>query len=375
MKNLLLVLYGVLIILFIFFSYLFVDKNLIYLEFLYSGVSTNHRLIVTSVYALFIFAFFAFYLVFIYKFKKGEYKKNDLGVMAILSCLLVLAYPAIFSYDIFNYLATAKVLFHYGENPYMVMPIEFNGDPMLLFTRAANKYALYGPTWIILTGAPFLLSFGSFLLQVILLKIILAAFYIGTLQLMYKLSKSLYVVSFFALNPLVIFEIFVSGHNDIVMMFFVILSLFLVKEDKNVLSLLSFVTSVFVKFASIFILPVFLYIWFKRFRKKSFEWDKVWLYSLVGMTIIFLASPLREEMYPWYFVWILPFAALLKKDYGIRGISIALSVGLLASYIPYMYIGDYLRITLILKYAFVMLPVALFLIYKLLRIKLYEKKS
>lgn len=375
MKNLVLVLYGTLIILFIFFSYLFVDKNLIYLEGIYSGVSMDHRLIVTSIYTLFLSAFFVFYLLFLYKFKKGDYKKRDLVIIVIFSCFLTLSYPAIFSYDLFNYLATAKVLFHYGENPYLVMPIEFTGDPMLLFTRAVNKYALYGPTWIMLTGVPFMLSFGNFILQFILLKIMLLIFYLGTLRILYKLSKSIYAVSFFALNPLVILEIFVSGHNDIVMMFFVLFAFYLLKEGKTFLSTLSLMISVFVKFASVFVIPVFIYVWYKKITKKSFEWDTIWLYSLVGMTIVFLASPLREEMYPWYFVWILPFAALLKKDYGLKNISIVLSIGLLSSYIPYMYIGDYLKITIISKYALVIIPVVLFLTYKLWRTKLYEKKS
>ena len=41
------------------------------------------------------------------------------------------------------------------------MPIEIPNEPYLAFTRAANKTALYGPVWILLTAIPHLLGQGD----------------------------------------------------------------------------------------------------------------------------------------------------------------------------------------------------------------------
>lgn len=353
------VLYFIFITAFSIFSYLFIDVNLVYLKELYTGAAYTERLAVSIFYATFICIFFLFYVHFLIGARNKKLTYKSLQILIALSTPLLFSYPAMLSYDLFNYMATAKVLFHYHENPYLVMPIEFLNDPVLLYTRAANKYALYGPVWIILTGAPYAFSLGNFIAQVLWFKFLVFLFYLGTVYLIYKLSKNIFTVTFFALNPLILVEIFVSGHNDIVMMFFVFLSYFFVKQNKTVLSLIPFTVSIFIKFASVFLIPVWVYMVHKRITGKQLNWYRVWALSLIGMGIIFLLSPLREEMYPWYFIWIIPFAALLHRKYIIL-LTISFSLGLLMYYVPYMYTGYYI---LPLKIGFVVIFTLVFFIF------------
>src|SRR5581483_4454944 len=93
-------------------------------------------------------------------------------IIGVSVSLLLLAYPTMLSFDIFNYIATAKVLFHYHENPYIIMPMEFIGDPLLHYTRAANKVALYAPFWIFITGSPYVLGFKNIFLILFNFKIL-----------------------------------------------------------------------------------------------------------------------------------------------------------------------------------------------------------
>lgn len=342
MKKYLFVLYGFLIIGFTLFTYLYVDVNISSYKSLYTGFSIANRNLSTAVYILFLFLFFVFYMYFLVMASQKKITFNSLKKVIVLLTMLIFAYPAILSFDLFNYMTTAKVICHYGENPYLVMPIEFIGDPVLLYTRAANKIALYGPSWVMATCVPYLLGFSNFLLTIFLFKTVPALCYFGICYSIYNLSKkNLFSLVFFALNPLVIIETFVSGHNDLYMIFFALLSIHFLTTRKIWKALAFIFISVLVKYATLFLLPVAIYIAFHNVIKKEVKLNKVWLYSLTLLLIPFLLSPLREEMYPWYALWLIPFAALLVDKKKLQLGVIALSFGLMLTYIPYMLTGMY----------------------------------
>lgn len=360
-------LYGLFLFLFTLFSYLFVDINLIYLKPLITGFFMDQRLAVVLGYTLFIGLFFIFYLFFLLNFKKEKLNLDSLRKLIILSfALLILSYPAIVSYDIFNYIGTAKVLFHYAENPYILMPIQFVHDPILFFMHAANKVALYGPFWIVLTGIPFVLSFGNFIASMFLFKILSSVFYFATIYLIYKITKSVYWTAFVALNPLVVFETSVSGHNDFVMIFFAILAFCLISKNKTTFSLFSILLSILVKFATIFLLPVFLYTIYLKRAKQNINWPRIYLLSGFSMLIIFLLSPLREEIYPWYAIWFLVFIPIATKNRIIEISSIIFSFSLMLRYIPFMYLGTYFGPTPLIKILVTFVPVFAYLMYKVI---------
>lgn len=363
-------LYSVFLLLFFLFSYLFIDTNLTYLHSLYTGFYSDYRIITTFVYFLLVSFFFLFYLYFLKKKITSELHKK-LIVVSLL--FLVFSYPAILSYDIFNYLATAKVLYFYKENPYLVMPIEFQGDPMLLFTRAANKFALYGFSWTALSGIPFVLGLQNFLAQLFLLKGMVGLFYLGLIYTLHKITKSLDTLLFFSLNPLVLVETFIGSHNDIVMMFFALSAFYFLKKKYILLAFVLLAVSIFVKFSTIFLLPIFIYVLYSYIKEKTINWNRIWFYSAILMFSVFLLAPLREEIYPWYAIWFLPFITLLKGFRKLKIVSVSLCFGLLLSYVPYMLLGHYLYPVPFLKIALVAFPVLCTFLY--LQLAPYENNK
>lgn len=358
MKNLILVLYGVFILCVVLFSYLFVDANLFYMKALFTGFSIENRTIASLGYIALISVFFAFYLYFLKVSKKRG--KTYFYIVIAISSLLLLSYPAMLSYDIFNYLITSKVIYLYHENPYLVMPNEIIREPSLIFTRATNKYALYGPVWILLSAVPYFLGFKNFIVTLFLFKLFTTTFYVGTVYLIYKLSKgSLSNTIFFAINPLVLIEVFVSGHNDIAMMFLALLAFYLIRRNIY-LSMFSFFLSICIKFATIFLLPIYFYVAWATHQKNKINWDTVWFWSVISMLAIFFLSPIREEMYPWYAVWFLPFVALLNRK-TIKIIAAVFSVSLMLTYIPYMLLGTYDYPTPQARIALILLPLLILL--------------
>lgn len=341
-------------------SYLYIDPNLSYLNDLFTNIAYTQRLFVTSLYSLFIIFLFIAYINLL---RNSPTKMSLRYIISLLVIIGLFTYPAVLSYDMFNYLTTSKVLFFYHENPYIIMPIEFINEPFLAFTRAANKTALYGPVWTVISGFPFILGFGKFISVIIGLKILVSLFYIGILYFIYKLSNKYENVVFFALNPLVVIEVFVSGHNDVVMMFFALWSVYLLKREKYILALLLLMVSIFTKFATIFLFPVFIYVLYRKFKQKSVDFQRVYLYSAILMGIVFLLSPIREELYPWYAIWVLSFVSLLDNKF-IKTLMIFASFGLLLRYIPYMLTGDYLGVTPYVRNLLMFMPIiAFFVLY------------
>lgn len=344
-----------LIILLGIYSYGFVDLNLhltnnplfLTLQKPLSDIVYHNMTLAGIIYAVLITGLYVCY------FRVLKNKEKDWKKMIITAVLVLLfSFPA-FTYDIFNYMTTASVAYTHKENPYIVMPVEIPGEPGLAYTRAANKIALYGPTWLLLTWIPHTLGQGNVWQTIISFKLTIALFYIAMLWLIFTITKSVKQVLFFGLNPLILIEVLLSGHNDIVMMVFALLSVTAVGQRRVILWLLSFL----VKGATIVLLPFV-------------SWTPVMAFWL--MFGIFLLTPLREELYPWYAVWFLTFAAVIPitKRSFIHGFSIALCVGLSLRHLPYILTREYGGSGPTQRLLFTVVPVLLYVYWYV-----YKKKS
>ena len=353
------------------FSYIFVDPNLSYLQKLYSGFASQYRLQTTILYVLIIFLFFIFYFLFLWLLSKKRLNVKYIRLLIFTTVgILFFSYPAMLSYDIFNYIATGKVLFFYHENPYIIMPIEFTEDPLLSFTHAANKIALYGPSWILLTAIPYTAGLGSFLLTLFSFKLFIVLFYFALVFLIWKMSKNMISVILFAFNPLVVIETLISGHNDVVMIFFAVLSLFFLMKKKIFFAIFLFIFSILIKYATIFLIPIFLYALWKIIKSEEVNWKSIFYFSSVLMFIGFLLSPIREEIYPWYAIWFLTFAFLNPHKKFLVNISLFFSFGLLLRYTPYIFTGTYGGQTPVLKEIISFILPVLYSIYYVLKKKI-----
>lgn len=366
----LIVAYFIAVILQIVYSFAFVDPNLtlstypwyqsfqsILSVFLYSK-----RMLSGMIFGALLGLFFILYLISLRAVSSDKNKNILLTRLIGIVILLTFSFPA-FSYDIFNYILTAKVAFYYHENPYIVMPIEILNEPALAYTRAANKVALYGPTWILFTWLPHVLGIGNVWLTIVSFKLLVAAFYLVAVWLIYRLTKNAWQTAFFALNPLVINEVLVSSHNDVVMMALALSGLVLARKkglSKKIFGWGFWILSVFVKGVTVVLAPLLLVRWpLEKLTKAAFL-------ILFG---VFLLSPFREELYPWYALWFLTFAALIPRERGkfIHGFCIALSLGLELRHLPYILTREYGGSGPMWQLILTAAPVLLFILWRLIR--------
>lgn len=340
------------------FSWGFVDIHAPYPHFsALLAFAHTFRSYATALYAALTALLFFFYLhvLRLVSHKKITAQKVIMYI-GIAVGVLFLGFPG-FSYDVFNYMATARVTYTWHENPYIVMPIEISNEPMLAYMHASNKVALYGPVWIALSATAHYLGLGSPVLTVYMFKFLEIVFYAGSLWLVWRLSeKSAWSLVFFALNPIVLTEIILSGHNDIVMMFFALASFYLLRKKRYFISILALLFSIFIKYATIFIIPVYIV---KLIRKDRMSWTVVWTWSVVAMYAAFLLSPVREEIYAWYFVWPLAFLALIPGDSLLVWLSYGFTFGLPYRFAPFIYSQSWTGATPLVKKLVTFIPTAM----------------
>ena len=302
-----------------------------------------NRPLSTGFYLGILLLLFVFYVLLLWLAKKDKLlPKNLWWLIGLTALVLLFSYPA-FSHDIFNYIFDAKIVAFYHQNPYQVKPLDFPGDPMLGFMHWTHRPSVFPPFWIGLSVFPFVLGLGKFILQLFWFKAIMAVFYLGTIWLIYKISKALngkniiFNLAFYAFNPLVLIESLVSGHYDGVMVFFTLLAFYLLLKKKYFNSFLSWFFSIGLKYVSAVLLPVLILGLMKKIKEQYLIKLTVILMSLA----IIVVTHWYLGFQPWYLLWVLPFVAFISKNRFLVWFMISFSMGSLLRYAPFLYYGHW----------------------------------
>ncbi len=328
----------------VLFSYTQVDLNLtlsrssIYqtVEKEFQHVGYYERPLATALYAGVLLLLFGMYSMLLSAVRKNALGLKEIWTLIfIVTGIIVFSYPAAFSYDFFNYMFTAKTVLLYHQNPYVVTPLQFAGiDPWTNFMRWTHLTTAYAPLWIGMTLVPYLLGFGYFLIILFNLKFMVAGFFLLTAWALSRCVDKLdhphaaLALTIFALNPLILVESLVSGHNDVVLTAFAMLAILAYFTKTYWSAWLWLAFSVAAKTITLVLIPVML-------LRRNTRWM---LWAIVaGLGLVLL----KREFLPWYWVWVMPFIALLPKETKLTRFATIVSLGLLVSYAPYLYFGDY----------------------------------
>jgi hypothetical protein len=318
------------------------EKSLQYVGFFQRPISTIIFIIIVGL-------LFIAYVLFLFLAKKGKLSPHHLVVLTIASFItLVFSYNA-FSYDLFNYIFDAKILTHYHLNPYAHSAGDFFNDPMLNFMRWTHRTYPYGASWLLLTIPLSLLGFGIFLPTFFLLKILMGLSFLGSCFLIYKISQKIFPkqaifnTAFFAFNPLVLTESLISAHNDMPMIFFFLLSIWLFLQKKKVLGWVSNIFSIGIKFSTGVLLPLMFVLEFFNITKRKISWEKFFVTAVALSLLTVLLATIRTNFQPWYLVFPLAMAAFVPKKMYIFIPSIIATIFAVSVYIPYVFMTDYAK--------------------------------
>ncbi len=161
---------------------------------------------------------------------------------AVLGLILIL-YPALTSQDVFSYIIYARLGVMYHHNPLTTLPEAIAHDTVYQYIFWITQPSAYGPTWIGLTSflqwLALLLQHNSVVTMVLFLRLLGLCTLLATTALLWTISGALLPHSSstrrarlsaalaMAWNPLLLFEACVNAHNDIEILFFILLAFWL----------------------------------------------------------------------------------------------------------------------------------------------------
>jgi hypothetical protein len=346
--------YIAVIVLFFFYSFTQIDLGLTIsrVEFfqnivrLFQHIGYFNRSLSTGIYLVLLILMYLFYLIFLYNVAKKKVTEQFIWkVIIISSVILAFSYNA-FSYDLFNYIFDAKIITHYHQNPYLKTALDYPNDPMLSFMHWTHRVFPYAPFWLVLTVPLSFVGLQLFLPTFFLFKFLMLGSFLGSLYFAEKIlkkltpEKKLFGLTFLGLNPLLLIESLVSAHLDIVMMFFALWSFYLLINKKYIVAWVLFILSIGIKFASGFLLPVFILVPLMH-KYKKLSWEVIFSLALILLSLTVIVASMRTNFQPWYLIVPLTFTGFLAYRYVVFLPTVILSFGAMLTYVPFLSLGNW----------------------------------
>jgi alpha-1,6-mannosyltransferase len=205
--------------------------------------------------------------------------KRIFKFILIISLIFAIMLPYT-STDIYYYMSTGWSQKEYGVNPYYTSVKELTknnielvkNDKLLLKIPAiwSDTTIVYGPLWPaicnILTG----LSFGNLNISLMIFKLFNILIHMLCCFFIWKITKRKILVVLYGLNPLILFEGLSNVHNDILVVLFIIVSIYFLKNRKQIIPAIIFLAlATTVKYYAILFVPFITIYYLKKLNLKE----------------------------------------------------------------------------------------------------------
>ena len=296
--------------LFIFISIVFVLPSIIYLIkngtilgfknyynfFIDDG---KHKILSTTVYLIIFISLSSIYLYFINKKDSFKNIKQLIIYVAGVSIIFIAMIPW-HSSDIFYYMGVGELNSTYGQNPYYETIKKYGTQNQEVIEKDtimkqgyinywANTTVVYGPIAQLVFSAITKISFKNVDICIVLFKLINIIFHILNCYLIYKITKKIKFSIIYGLNPYILMEFLGMVHNDIIIVFLVLLSLYFLLKKKKILPCVIFLAlATGIKYFTLLLLPVVILYYYKDEKSILKRILKCIQYGLIFIVTIIL---------------------------------------------------------------------------------------
>ena len=256
-----------------------------------------NKIISTSAFLVLFILLTIIYFI-IYKMDCFKNIKRILIFITLIGIIFMIMLPWTSS-DIFYYMGVGELDARYNQNPYYVTMREYyiqneeNLDDDILLQGATNYWGnttvVYGPIAQLFFKICSFLSMKNITVALFIFKFINLLIHIINTYLFYKISGKKKFAIMYGLNPFIFIEAIANVHNDIIILFFILLSLYFLLKRKNLLlSIVSLALATGVKYFTVLLLPVLILYHFRTEKRLSIRFLRCIEYGVIFLVIFAL---------------------------------------------------------------------------------------
>jgi hypothetical protein len=215
------------------------------------------------------------------------------GTLAFIITFLFMA--PLDARDIYDNIFHGRILGVYGANPFRDVISMFPHDPFFKYPWWKNSPSAYGPLWETLAGITAWLAGDGIIANILAFKILPGIFHLMSIVVVLSFLRrvepqhALSGALLLGWNPVMLYETWGNGHNDIAMMFWILLAALLISQKQYLLGTLSLVAGMLIKFIPVLLIPAAMLIGYYSFENiKSRFWFVVKT-SLAGVFLIMIS--------------------------------------------------------------------------------------
>lgn len=215
------------------------------------------------------------------------------GTLAFIIMFLFMA--PLDARDIYDNIFHGRILGVYGANPFRDLISSFPHDPFFQYPWWKNSPSAYGPLWETLAGLTARLAGDGIITNILAFKILPGIFHLTSIAVVVSYlrriepGRALSGALLLGWNPVLLYETWGNGHNDIAMIFWVLLAALLISQKQYSLAILSLVAGTLIKFVPVLLIPAAMLIGYRSLENfKSRLWFIVKT-SLAGAFLIMIA--------------------------------------------------------------------------------------
>ena len=301
-------------LIFILLSIAFISPSIVYIlkgrkiidlvssfTFFFTNITTKFTpaKIIGTIFFIGIFIAIWFIYYKILKNFKNEFENNRkmtafiVGVSLLFFIMLPLT-----STDVFYYIGTGWSEAHYDVNPYytsvdqlMAQNEEAANDEMLLKMQGiwSGQTIVYGPIWPLICKILSGLSGGNLFLALFIYKLFNLCLHLANTYLIYKITnKRGKFALMYAINPLILFDGIANVHNELLVIFFILLGLYFFIRKKNMFAtIIAFALATAVKYFAILLIPfIVLYYYRKEKPIKKILYSTCWAILFIAVLVL-----------------------------------------------------------------------------------------
>lgn len=264
----------------------------IYFDFF---LNNNINKVISTLAFLILFILLTIIYFIIYKIDCFKNIKRILIFITLIGIIFTIMLPWTSS-DIFYYMGVGELDAKYNQNPYYITMRDYyieneeNLDDDILVQGATNYWGnttvVYGPIAQLFFKACSLLSMKNITVALFIFKFTNLLIHIINTYLFYRISGKKKFAILYGLNPFILIEAIANVHNDIIILFFVLISLYFLLKRKNLLlSIIALALATGVKYFTILLLPVVILYHFRTEKRLSIRFLRCIEYGVIFLVI------------------------------------------------------------------------------------------